>query len=246
MSISPEYVLQVENLNAEYNGNRALVVEQLGLREKELMGVVGANGAGKSTLVGAILNWSRGAAKVSGRVWLDGEDISSLSTPERVKRGLLLIPESQLIFHNMSVADNLAHYATSKVDGRHIYSLDDVYDLFPNLALRRDNMGWQLSGGERQMLGIARALRMAPRVLLLDEPSIGLAPKLVSAVLETVRQLADNGLTVLLIEQNVHAAIEVVDSMALLDQGHVLAKGSVDEMRGDPRIAEAYLGGEAS
>ena len=102
-----------------------------------------------------------------------------------------------------------------------------------------------MSGGERQMLGIARALRLAPRVLLLDEPSIGLAPKLVSTVLKTIRQLADNGLTVLLIEQNVKAAIEVVDKVALIERGRILAEGTATEMRDDPRIAEAYLGGQA-
>ena len=239
-------VLEIENLTADYNGNRALTVNRLALHEQELMGVVGANGAGKSTLVGAILNWSRGAPRVSGRVVLDGKDLSRLDTTQRVKKGLLLIPESQLIFHTMSVADNLAHHASeAEAAGRHIYSLDDIYDLFPNLANRREHLGGQLSGGERQMLGIARALRLAPRVLLLDEPSIGLAPKLVSTVLKTIRQLADNGLTVLLIEQNVKAAIEVVDKVALIERGRILAEGTATEMRDDPRIAEAYLGGQA-
>ncbi|MBV0911851.1 ABC transporter ATP-binding protein [Anianabacter salinae] len=240
-------VLEVRNLTADYNGNRALTIDHLALHEQELLGVVGANGAGKSTLVGAILNWSRGAPRVSGEVILDGEDLSRMDTPSRVKKGLLLIPESQLIFHSMSVAENLAHHASAAdAAGRHVYSLDDIYDLFPNLANRRGHLGGQLSGGERQMLGIARALRLAPRVLLLDEPSIGLAPKLVLTVLRTIRQLADNGLTVLLIEQNVKAAVEVVDRMALLERGRVLAEGAAAEMRDDPRIAEAYLGGHAT
>lgn len=239
--------LEVRNLTADYGGNRALSVDHLEVREGELLGVVGANGAGKSTLVCAILGWSRGAPKVSGEVLLDGEDVSRLKTPDRVRKGLLLIPENALIFGEMTVRDNLAHHAPPKVaGGRHVYSLDDVYDLFPNLANRRDHMGHQLSGGERQMLGIARALRLAPRVLLLDEPSIGLAPKLVSTVLRTIRTLADNGLTVLLIEQNVKAAIEVVDRVGLLERGHVLAEGPASQMRNDPRIAEAYFGGHAA
>jgi branched-chain amino acid transport system ATP-binding protein len=239
--------LQIEDLTADYGGNRALDVDRLALNGGELLGVVGANGAGKSTLVGAILGWSRGEPKVSGRVILDGEDIGGLKTPQRVRKGLLLIPENALIFSEMTVADNLAHHASERVAaGRHVYSLDDIYDLFPNLAQRRGHMGHQLSGGERQMLGIARALRLAPRVLLLDEPSIGLAPKLVSTVLRTIRALADDGLTVLLIEQNVKAAIEVVDRIALLERGRILAEGPAATMRDDPRIAEAYLGGQAA
>jgi branched-chain amino acid transport system ATP-binding protein len=243
MDTASSPILEIEGLTADYNGNRALDIDHLALYEQQLLGVVGANGAGKSTLVGAILNWSRGAPRVSGRVVLDGEDVSRLDTTQRVKKGLLLIPESQLIFHSMSVAENLAHHASeADAGGRHIYSLDDIYDLFPNLAERREHLGAQLSGGERQMLGIARALRLAPRVLLLDEPSIGLAPKLVSTVLTTIRQLADNGLAVLLIEQNVKAAIEVVDRMTLIERGRILAEGSAAEMRDDPRIAESYLG----
>ena len=239
--------LQVADLTADYGGNRALTVDRLSLAKGELLGVVGANGAGKSTLVGAILGWSRGEPKVSGRVLLDGEDVSRLKTPERVRRGLLLIPESALIFSEMSVADNLAHHTSEHAaQGRHVYALEDIYDLFPNLAERRGHMGHQLSGGERQMLGIARALRLAPSVLLLDEPSIGLAPKLVSTVLRTIRRLADEGLTVLLIEQNVKAAIEVVDRVALLERGRILAEGPASEMRDDPRIAEAYLGGQTA
>ncbi|UOM32640.1 ABC transporter ATP-binding protein [Acuticoccus sp. I52.16.1] len=247
MSVAAAPVLAVEGLTADYAGNRALTVARLALSEGELLGVVGANGAGKSTLVGAILGWSRGAPRYAGSVTLDGEEIAGLGTPKRVRRGLLLIPESRLIFGTMTVADNLAHAAsTNDAGGRRIYSLDEIYDLFPNLAKRRGHLGSQLSGGERQMLGIARALRLAPRVLLLDEPSIGLAPKLVHTVLATIRALADDGLTVLLIEQNVMAAIEVVDRVALLERGRVVAEGTAAAMRTDHRIAEAYLGGAAA
>ncbi|WBU56216.1 ABC transporter ATP-binding protein [Paracoccus sediminicola] len=244
MSIS-DPILTITDLTADYGGNRALVIGKLTVRRGELLGVVGPNGAGKSTLVGAILGWSRGDPKVSGRVELDGEDVSQMSTAQRVRRGLLLIPESTLIFSQMSVADNLAHAATNPGAGRDIYSLDDIYDLFPNLAKRRHHLGSQLSGGERQMLGIARALRLAPRVLCLDEPSIGLAPKLVSSVLSTIHDLANDGLTVLLIEQNVEAALKVVDRLMLLERGRIVTSGTADEMREDKRIAEAYLGAAA-
>jgi branched-chain amino acid transport system ATP-binding protein len=128
---------------------------------------------------------------------------------------------------------------------RHVFSVDELYSLFPSLAARKDHLGSQLSGGERQMLGIARALRLAPSILLLDEPSIGLAPRLVSTVLQTVRQLVDRGLTVMLVEQNVRASIKVVDRLILLERGRILVEGTADEMRGDARIAEAYLGAQS-
>ncbi|HEX2137164.1 MAG TPA: ABC transporter ATP-binding protein [Microvirga sp.] len=237
-------VLETIDLKVAYGGNQALDVPRLAVSERELVGVVGANGAGKSTLVNALLGWSRGSPKVSGKVLLDGRDISNLPPHERVRSGLLLIPEGKLVFTQMSVEENLG----STVDdasiggGRRRYSVDDVYALFPRLYERRHHLGSQLSGGERQMLGIARALRLGPRALLLDEPSIGLAPRLVSTVLETVRSLVDSGLTVLLVEQNVRAAIEVVDRLVLLERGRIVAEGAASEMRDDPRIAEAYLG----
>ncbi|WP_134498461.1 ABC transporter ATP-binding protein [Microvirga pakistanensis] len=237
-------VLEATNLRVAYGGNIALDVPRIAVRERELVGVVGANGAGKSTLVNGLLGWSRGSPKVSGKVMLDGKDMSRLPPHERVKAGLLLIPEGKLVFTQMSVEENLAASVNAPHDGqgRRHYSIDDVYTLFPRLYERRHHLGSQLSGGERQMLGIARALRLGPRALLLDEPSIGLAPRLVSTVLETVRSLVDSGLTVLLVEQNVRAAIEVVDRLVLLERGRIIAEGPASEMRDDPRIAEAYLG----
>jgi branched-chain amino acid transport system ATP-binding protein len=242
MNVTP--VLEATDLRVVYGGNLALDLPSLIIRERELVGVVGANGAGKSTLVNGLLGWSRGAPKVSGNVMLDGKDISTLPPHERVQAGLLLIPEGKLVFTQMSVEENLAtsSEAPPGAQGRRHYSVDDVYALFPRLYERRHHLGSQLSGGERQMLGIARALRLGPRALLLDEPSIGLAPRLVSTVLETVRSLVDSGLTVLLVEQNVRAAIEVVDRLILLERGRIIAEGPASEMRDDPRIAEAYLG----
>jgi branched-chain amino acid transport system ATP-binding protein len=147
----------------------------------------------------------------------------------------------------MSVEDNLLTVGGGALgEGRRAYTVDEIYDLFPPLKERRGHLGAQLSGGERQMLGIARALRLGPRALLLDEPSIGLAPRLVSTVLETVKQLAATGLTVLLVEQNVRAAIEVVDRLILLERGSIVTEGPAATMRDDPRIAEAYLGAHAA
>jgi len=235
-------VLEIADLTVRYGGNRVLAVDGLSLGAGEVVGVVGANGAGKSTLVNATLGWSRGKPVVSGRVMLDDKDVSDLPTPRRVAEGLLLIPEGKLIFGTMTVEENLAEGATDPGPGRRAYSAEDVYSLFPRLKERRGHLGSQLSGGERQMLGIGRALRLAPKALLLDEPSIGLAPKLVSTVLHTVRELCRDGLSVLLVEQNVKAAIAVVDRMILLERGRIVLEGTAGEMRDNPRIAEAYLG----
>ncbi|MGA2842378.1 MAG: ABC transporter ATP-binding protein [Steroidobacteraceae bacterium] len=244
MSLGP--VLEAENLSVAYAGNTALSLTQFAIGECELVGVVGANGAGKSTLVNSLLGWSRGSPRISGTVRLSGREISNMPTHERVRAGLLLVPEGKLVFGRMTVQENLTGLGNvPSGEGRRIYSVNEIYALFPHLAERRHHLGSQLSGGERQMLGIARALRFGPRVLLLDEPSIGLAPRLVATVLRTVRSLADAGLSVLLVEQNVRAAIEVVDRLILLERGRAVAEGPAATMRDDPRIAEAYLGAQA-
>jgi branched-chain amino acid transport system ATP-binding protein len=239
--VSAPPVLEAEALRVAYGGNVALDLPRLTLGTGELVGVVGANGAGKSTLVNALLGWSRGRPTVSGRVRLDGDDISALPTHARVRRGLLLVPEGGAVFSRLAVTENLAA-ATEHTGGR-AYSEDEVFALFPRLRERLHHTGGQLSGGERQMLAIGRALRLGPRALVLDEPSIGLAPRLVVSVLDTVRRLVDErGLSVLLVEQNVRAAVEVVDRLVLIERGRILADGPVAAMRDDPRIIEAYLG----
>ncbi len=240
-------MLEAEDLQVAYGGNVALSIARLAVTRGELVGVVGANGAGKSTLVNSLLGWSRGRPRISGRVMLAGEDVSALPTFRRARKGLLLVPESKLVFSTMSVEENLLSLNAADVgEGRRAFSIDDIYGLFPWLRERRGHLGAQLSGGERQMLGIARALRLGPQALLLDEPSIGLAPRLVSTVLRTVKQLAGAGLAVLLVEQNVRAAIEVVDRLVLIERGQIVAEGPASAMRDDPRIAEAYLGAHAA
>lgn len=236
-------VLRVDGLTVAYGGNTALALDALEVRAGEVLGVVGANGAGKSTLVNAIAGWSRGKPRVSGRVALDGRDVSALAAHQRAREGLLLVPEGKLVFAEMTVDENLSVPGGAQVSaGRRYYDRDAVFELFPRLKERRGHLGGQLSGGERQMLGIGRALMLGPRMLMLDEPSIGLAPRLVSAVLQTMRTLARDGLTVLLVEQNVRAAIEVVDRLVLLERGRVVLEGPAAQMRDDPRIAAAYLG----
>lgn len=236
-------VLSAGKLRVAYAGNRAVDIEALDVGRGEIVGVVGANGAGKSTLVNALAGWSRGTPRVSGEVVLDGKRVDAWPTHDRVRAGLLLVPEGRLVFGRMSVEENLSTaFAPHAVPGRHVYTRDEVYELFPRLKERAEHLGTQLSGGERQMLGIGRALIMGPRVLLLDEPSIGLAPQLVAHVLKTLRKLAANGLSILLVEQNVRAAMEVVDRLVLLERGRVVLEGAATEIGDDPRIARAYLG----
>jgi branched-chain amino acid transport system ATP-binding protein len=226
-----------------YAGNTALSIDQIEVRRGEVLGVVGANGAGKSTLVNALAGWSRGSPRVSGQVMLDGVDLSTMPAHDRARAGLLLVPEGKLVFGEMTVDENLSSLVGMSQDAdRRFYDRAAVFELFPRLSERRSHLGSQLSGGERQMLGIGRALMLGPRALMLDEPSIGLAPRLVSTVLQTMRTLASTGLAVLLVEQNVRAAIDVVDRLVLLERGRVVAQGPSDAMRNDPRIAQAYLG----
>jgi branched-chain amino acid transport system ATP-binding protein len=172
--------------------------------------------------------------------------VDAWPTHERVRAGLVLVPESRVAFGRMSVDENLcAAFTAPAAPGRRVYSREEIYELFPRLKERRSHLGSQLSGGERQMLGIGRALMMGPRVLLLDEPSIGLAPKMVSQVLQALRALASTGLAILLVEQNVRAAIEVVDRLLLLERGRKVLEGPAREVGDDPRIAQAYLGATA-
>jgi len=239
-------LLQVRGLQVDYAGNRAVDVSTLSVSRGEMVGVVGANGAGKSTLVNALIGWSRGDPVVRGEVELAGQRIAAWSAHERVRAGLALVPEGRLVFGRMTVEDNLTTtFVPRAAAGQRVYSRDDIFELFPRLLERRQHLGSQLSGGERQMLGIGRALMMGPQLLLLDEPSIGLAPMLVSQVLQTLRKLAASGLAILLVEQNVRAALEVVDRLVLLERGRVVLEGPAAQMGSDPRIAQAYLGAHA-
>jgi len=240
-------VLEVRRLQVAYAGNRAVGLDSLSVAAGEVVGVVGANGAGKSTLVNAIVGWSRGAPRVLGEITLGGERVESRPTHDRIRAGLVLVPEGRLVFGRMTVKENLSSvFAPAAAPGRRVYGREEIYELFPRLGERCQHLGSQLSGGERQMLGIGRALMMGPRVLLLDEPSIGLAPKLVLQVLDTMRTLAASGLAILLVEQNVRAAMAVVDRLVLLERGRVVLQGPAREVGDDPRIAEAYLGATAA
>jgi len=236
-------VLQCDNLTVRYAGNVALSSVSLGVPAGKMVGLVGANGAGKSTLVNALAGWSRGRAIVTGRVNLEGQAIDALAAHQRVGRGLTLVPEGKNIFVELTVDENLDLVRPpADATGRHVFRIAEVFDFFPRLAERRHHRGAALSGGERQMLAIGRALLAGPRVLMLDEPSAGLAPRLISDLLSRIRLLVDRGLPVLLVEQNVKAALRVVDHLYLLERGRIVGEGPADVMAADHRIIESYLG----
>ncbi|MCE3551586.1 ABC transporter ATP-binding protein [Pseudonocardia sp. RS11V-5] len=239
-------LLDVADLRVRYGHSLAVHGVSLRVGGGELVAVAGANGAGKSTLVDAVAGWSRGRPTVTGSVVLAGRDVGRLAAHRRAKLGLVLVPEGKGVFDGMTVRENLQVVRPPREAAGRPYSVDDVLDVFPRLRERIAAHCSTLSGGERQMVAIGRALRAAPRLLILDEPSVGLAPRLVVEVLTHIRDLVDDGLSVLLVEQNVRAALEVADRLHLLDQGRIVASGTAAQMREDTRVAQAYLGGLGS
>ena len=236
-------VLQSDNLSVRYAGNIAVSGVDIEVPAGRMVGLVGANGAGKTTLVNALAGWSRGRAVVTGGVRLEGRSIEKLAAHERVARGLTLVPEGKNIFAELTVDENLALVRPpADPTGRHTFTVPEVFEFFPRLAERRDHKGAALSGGERQMLAVGRALLAGPRMLMLDEPSAGLAPRLITDLLSRIRLLVDRGLPVLLVEQNVKAALKVVDHLYLLERGKIVGDGPANVMAADHRIIEAYLG----
>lgn len=237
-------LLVASDISVRYGGNQAVNGMSMRIREGELIAVAGGNGAGKSTFVGAVAGWSRGAPTVTGRIELDGRDISGLSAQARARLGVTLVPEGLGAFAQMTVKENLTLARPPKGAGRRAYGLDEIFEIFPNLGERQGQVTGSLSGGERQMVAVARALRGAPQVLILDEPSVGLAPKIVEELLRSVRRLVDTtGLAVLLVEQNVRAAIAVADELHLIERGRTVVHGPAAELAEDPRISAVYLGG---
>lgn len=237
-------LLVAEAIDVRYGGSQAVRGVSLAVGEGRLVAVAGGNGAGKSSFVNAIAGWSRGRPTVRGRVLLGGEDISGLPAHKRLGKGVVIVPEGLAAFSRLTVRENLALARPPKGSTGYVHTTEDIFRIFPNLAERQSQLTGSLSGGERQMVAVARALRSAPKVLILDEPSVGLAPKIVVELLQSVRSLVEQvGLSVLLVEQNVRAALAVADELYLLERGSVVAHGPADEMRDDPRISSVYLGG---
>jgi branched-chain amino acid transport system ATP-binding protein len=201
--------------------------------------VIGANGAGKTTLLAALM----GLLPAKGNVRYDGDDLRDLAPERRVARGLALVPERRELFGSMTVADNLRLGAfLRRRDASVAADLASVYERFPRLKDRQDQFASTLSGGERQMLALGRALMSRPRLLMLDEPSLGLAPLIVQEIFRIVQDLKRSGVSILLVEQNARAALQVADYGYVLETGSVALEGPAHELEHDPRIAETYLG----
>lgn len=232
--------LEVEKVHAGYGTEEVLHGVSLHVEEGEIVSILGANGAGKTTTLLTI----SGLVRVSnGAIRFRGENMHTLPSHEVVRRGLLQSPEGRRVFGVLSVLENLRLGAfTLKDTVKREQTLDRVFELFPRLHERRDQLAGTLSGGEQQMLAIGRALMGQPRLLLLDEPSLGLAPILVKSIFETIRAINQTGVTILIVEQNARAALKLATRGYVLELGHVVMEDSAASLLANPSIQEAYLG----
>jgi len=233
-------VLRVENLEVCYGDVQVLWGISFDVKEGEIVALLGANGAGKTTTLKTISGLLK---PKSGRIYFMGKDVTELEPHKRVEMGLAHIPEGRQLFPRLTVYENLkaaayTHRAREKFDE----TLELIYNLFPILRERRNQLAGTLSGGEQQMLAIARGLVLRPTLLMLDEPSLGLAPKLVIEVLDFVSKLKGEGYTVLLVEQNVHQALKLCDRAYIIETGRIVKHGTGHELLEDEEVKKAYLG----
>lgn len=235
-----DVVLSVENLHVHYGSIHAVKGISLRVKKGQIVTLIGANGAGKSTTLKAIMNLVK---KSSGRVIFNGNDISKLPTHEIVLAGISLVPEGRRIFPNLTVYENLMMAAYSRKNKNEIEEdLDFVFSLFPRLKERLKQPGGTLSGGEQQMLALARGLMSRPKLLMLDEPSLGLAPLLVKEVFEVIKKIRQEGVTVLLIEQNALGALRIADYGYVLETGRIVLEDEAVKLLNNEGVKKAYLG----
>jgi branched-chain amino acid transport system ATP-binding protein len=234
-------LLEVEGLHVRYGRTHAVKGVSLTVGEGEIVTVLGANGAGKSSLLKGIAGAVQPA---EGRVAFAGEDVTRRSAPERVRRNLVLVPEGRQILVSLTVHENLLMGAYCRRDDDAVArDIDGIYDRFPNLAARRDMAASVLSGGEQQMLAISRALLARPRLMMLDEPSLGLSPLLVERLFDLIVSLNRDGLAMLLVEQNTQMALEAAGRGYVMELGRVVLEGPAARLAQDDALAAAYLGG---
>jgi len=234
-------MLEIGDLHVSYGQVDAVRGVSLSLAKGQIISVIGPNGAGKTTLLAAAM----GLLPSKGTLRFEGEDLHGLDVESRVERGLCLVPEKRELFGELTVLDNLqlGAYAKRLRSEALKQRLQSVYDRFPRLAERKAQRANTLSGGERQMLAVGRALMSAPRLLMLDEPSLGLAPLIVRDILTIVRKLRDDGVSILLVEQNARAALESSDEGYVLETGEIALSGASQQLASDPRVQATYLGG---
>jgi branched-chain amino acid transport system ATP-binding protein len=234
-------LLEVRGLEVHYGGIRAVKGIDLQVEEGELVCLIGANGAGKSSTLKAIC----GLVSRTGTVSYAGADTAGMPVHELPRRGLVMVPEGRGIFPQLTVAENLAMGAYARNDASISEDIARQYDMFPRLKERRAQTAGTLSGGEQQMLAMGRALMAQPKLLLLDEPSMGLAPMLVAKIFDIVRDIARRGVTILLVEQNARMALEIASRGYVMESGAVTLADEAGKLLADPKVREAYLGEEA-
>jgi branched-chain amino acid transport system ATP-binding protein len=233
-------LLNVEDLWVSYDLINAVRGVSFYVGAGEIVTLIGANGAGKSTILRAVSGLQPAAR---GRITFNGKDFLKLPAHERVKQGIALVPEGRGIFGNLTVLENLRLAAYVRRDGEIEADLQEVFRLFPRLAERRQQWGNTLSGGEQQMLAVGRALMSRARLMLLDEPSMGLAPLLVREIFQVIRRINRQGAAILLVEQNANLALEIAHRAYILETGEIAFSGPAAELRHHPQVLEAYLGG---
>ncbi len=234
-------MLKIENLNVHYGGVHALKGININVPEGKVVTLIGANGAGKSSTLRSVC----GLVKPSqGRILYDDKDITTIPAYDRVKLGIAMVPEGRRIFTNMSVSENLLMGAYIRDDQRGIQEdFRRVFKLFPRLEERINQRGMTLSGGEQQMLAVGRALMSRPRLLLMDEPSLGLAPNLVKEMYKTISEIHQEGLTIMLVEQSARAALKLADYGYVMEIGNISLEGPSADLAADEGVKKAYIGG---
>ncbi|WP_370586963.1 ABC transporter ATP-binding protein [Treponema sp. Marseille-Q4130] len=234
-------LLEVKNLTVSYGAIKALHDISFSVEDKEVITLIGSNGAGKTTTLHAVSNILK---KDAGSVFFDGEDITDCAPDKIVERRLIQVPEGRRIFQNLSVRENLELGAYLRRDKAEIRrDTEKVFELFPRLKERVKQNAGTLSGGEQQMLAMGRALMASPKLLLLDEPSMGLAPILVDEIFSIIKKISAEGTTILLVEQNAYKALSVADRAYILETGAISKSGKASDLAADPAVKAAYLGG---
>lgn len=233
-------MFKIKDLNVHYGGIHALKGVNLNVEKNKIVTLIGANGAGKSTTLRAISGLVEAS---SGSIEYKGEDITKVKTTEIVRKGVTLVPEGRRVFSNLTVLENLMLGAYLRNDKAEIQKdLEYVFSLFPRLKEREWQLSGTLSGGEQQMLAIGRALMARPEVIMMDEPSLGLAPLIVKDVFDIIKEIHRNGMTILLIEQNANAALRIADYAYVLETGKIVLEGTGKELASDENVKKAYLG----
>ena len=233
-------MLVVEDLFVNYKAIKALNGVSCQVQQGEIVALIGANGAGKTTILNTI---SGIVPAASGKISFEGKDITDIPPHEIVRMGISQVPEGRRVFSKMSVLENLEMGAFVRNDKKGIQeAMEHVFQLFPRLAERRKQLAKTLSGGEQQLLAMGRALMSNPRLLLLDEPSMGLAPMLVEKIFEIIQEINASGTTIMLVEQNAHMALSIASRAYVLETGTVVLQGNAAELAADPEVRKAYLG----